>query len=211
ETGVDIHSICADYFMEMPFTSKDYSAVETSLFYLKYLIQIASMLKIKEIVIPCVDQSSLKSTYEQDKFIETIQDAVKLAEHLSVHLALETDLPPLEFKRLLQKCSSTAVTVNYDIGNSAALGFQPKEELQAYGNKITDIHIKDRKLNGSSIILGQGNANFDSFFEELLHYKYTGIFILQAYRDEDGIEVFKQQLDWISDKLDSYEKRLLKI
>ena len=34
----------------------------------------------------------------------------------------------------------------------------------SYGNKISDIHIKDRKLGGNSVILGKGDADFKSFF-----------------------------------------------
>ena len=38
------------------------------------------------------------------------------------------------------------MTVNYDTGNSAALGYDPDEEFKSYGHKITDLHIKDRLL-----------------------------------------------------------------
>ena len=87
--------------------------------------------------------------------------------------------------------------VNYDIGNSAGLGFNMVEELDQYGHHISDIHIKDRLLNGKSVLLGQGNANFELFFDTLLQYKYEGIFIMQAYRDEEGVEIFKKQLNFI--------------
>ena len=96
------------------------------------------------------------------------------------------------------------MTVNYDIGNSAALGFDSIEELDAYGDRITDIHIKDRTLNGSSVILGQGNANFDRFFQKLKECNYKGPFIMQAYRDDEGVEVFKRQLKWIRPYLDQF-------
>ena len=49
---------------------------------------------------------------------------------------------PLEFKRLLNLVPVDRVGVNYDIGNSASLGFPSKEEFAAYGDKITDVHIK---------------------------------------------------------------------
>ena len=88
------------------------------------------------------------------------------------------------------------MTVNYDIGNSAALGYDISEEFACYGNRISDIHIKDRLLGGGSVVLGDGNADFLKFFEMLKKLNYQGPFIMQAYRDEDGIGIFKKQLEW---------------
>ena len=89
------------------------------------------------------------------------------------------------------------ITVNYDIGNSAALGYNPIEELGVYGDRISDIHIKDRTLGGGPIVLGDGDADFDSFFNALSRIDYHGPFIMQAFRDDEGVEIFKSQLSWI--------------
>ena len=99
---------------------------------------------------------------------------------------------------MLNQLDSPFVTVNYDIGNSASLGYNPNDELSAYGERISDIHIKDRLLGGGSIVLGQGDADYDSFFSKLKDFNYQGPFIMQAYRDEEGVEIFKQQLNWIN-------------
>jgi len=106
-------------------------------------------------------------------------------------------LAPQPFIELLDKLNSKNITVNYDIGNSAALGFNSDEELEAYGDRITDIHIKDRVLGGGPVTLGEGNANFKKFFTKLKEFNYRGPLILQAYRDDEGVEIFKQQLEWI--------------
>ena len=59
---VKVRSICADYFMEAPIHSNNTAIVDKSLNVLDRLIKNASLLNIKNIVIPCVDQSSLKNT-----------------------------------------------------------------------------------------------------------------------------------------------------
>jgi L-ribulose-5-phosphate 3-epimerase len=123
---------------------------------------------------------------------------VEAAEKFKINLSLETDLQPNLFFELLERFDSEMVTVNYDIGNSAALEYDPDEELEAYGNKITDIHIKDRVFGGGPVTLGEGNADFSKFFNKLIEFDYQGPFIMQAYRDEEGIEIFKKQLSWIS-------------
>ena len=161
------------------------------------LLNSAEALRVTDVVIPCVDQSSLNGQDAADRFVQMLLPLVKIAEEKKINLALETDLPPKPFIELLDRFNSDRVTVNYDIGNSAALGYDTIEELNAYGTRITDIHIKDRFLNGGPAILGKGGADFISFFNKLLEVKYKGPFIMQAYRDDEGLEVFKQQLDWI--------------
>ena len=98
---------------------------------------------------------------------------------------------------MLDKLNSKNITVNYDIGNSAALGFDSDEELATYGDRITDIHIKDRVLGGGPVTLGEGNADFLKFFNKLEEFDYQGPFIMQAYRDDEGVKIFKRQLEWV--------------
>ena len=123
-------------------------------------------------------------------------------ESKNINLSLETDLPPKAFKKLLDQLNFKNITVNYDIGNSASLGFDSEEELDSYGHKISDVHIKDRILDGGSVVLGEGNADFERFFKKLEQFEYTGPFIMQAYRDNEGVSIFKKQLDWISQYLE---------
>ena len=194
--GVSVKSICADYFMEAPLHHHDEVEVEKSIKVLERLIESSSILGVNDIVIPCVDNSSLVGSHNANRFIENISGQIKNIEKRNINIALETDLPPRDFVNLLENINSNNVTINYDIGNSASLGFDPVEELECYGDRISDIHIKDRTLNGGPVVLGSGNANFDIFFEKLIGFDYKGIFIMQAYRDDNGVEIFKEQMDW---------------
>ena len=202
-TNVSVKTICADYFMEAPLHSTNNKVAEKSFKILERLLKTAKKLKITDIVIPCVDQSSLETKEAVDRFVEQITKIIPRIEKQDINLSLETDLPPKPFVELLDRLNSKNITVNYDIGNSAALGFDSDEELEAYGNRITDIHIKDRVLGGGPIVLGGGNANFSLFFNKLQEFSYKGPFIMQAYRDDEGVEIFKQQLAWIKPYLES--------
>jgi len=197
ETGVAVKTVCADYFMEAPLHSTDNKVSTKSFIVLERLLETAEALGITDIIIPCVDQSSLKNIEAVDRFVEKMVKIIPVIEKKNINLSLETDLPPKQFIELLDRLNSRNITVNYDIGNSAALGFDCNEELTAYGNKITDIHIKDRVLNGGPITLGEGNANFYKFFTKLKEFDYQGPFIMQAYRDDEGVEIFKKQLNWV--------------
>ena len=204
KTGVKVTTVCADYFMEAPLQSLSREMVKESKKVLLTLIQNSTQLGITDIVIPCVDQSSLIDSASKERFIENIQSSIELAEQFNINLSLETDLGPAQFVELLEMLNSSKVTVNYDTGNSASLGYEPVDELLAYGDRISDIHIKDRKYGGGSVVLGKGDTKFKTFFKALSRINYQGPFIMQAYRDEEGINVFKKQMDWIKLKIEAY-------
>lgn len=198
-TGVKVESVCADYFMESPlFRNRELSkSIET----LIKLIKNVSFLGVNNIIIPCVDNSRFQSDSDKLEFIENMIQPLSYAQEYKVNLSLETDLNPLNFARLLDKFSSEYLTVNYDVGNSASLGYDSTEEFRAYGDRISDIHIKDRLLNGSSVLLGTGNTDFNKFFKLLEKLDYSGPLIMQAYRDDEGVDVFLSQYDWIKQRL----------
>ena len=196
ETGVQVRSICADYFMEAPLHSEDPTIRKRSLQVISALIENGAKIGVTDIVIPCVDNSSI-SNKTASLFVKQLSKVLEIAENKKINLSLETDLPPKSFLALLDSFDSKMVTVNYDIGNSASLGFDVIEELNCYGHRISDIHIKDRIFDGGPVKLGHGNANFSVFFNKLKEFNYTGPFIMQAYRDNEGLIIFKEQLEWI--------------
>ena len=196
-TGVKVISVCADYFLEAPLHSENSQKADQSIEVLHKLLKTAAELGVRDIVIPCVDQSSIQNDRKQSKLQEVLSTLIPDAERCGVNLSLETDLNVHQFGELLTKLDSPRVTVNYDIGNSASLGYDPAEELEAYGERISDIHIKDRLLGGGSVKLGTGNANIPVFLKLIENFNYSGPLIMQAYRDDDGFGVFKEQLDWV--------------
>ena len=202
ETGVNVKTICADYFMEAPFHSIDEAVAKNSISILEKLLTVSKQLGVTDIVIPCVDQSSLADASAVERFVAAITPFIGEIEKKNINLSLETDLDPKAFVNLLNNFDSKHITVNYDIGNSAALGFDPVEELDAYGDKITDIHIKDIMLSAGPVTLGEGDANLDRFFGKLAELDYQGPFIMQAYRYNEGVEIFKKQLAWVKPYLE---------
>mgnify|MGYP001359207227 CR=1 FL=1 len=201
KSGVRVLSICADYFMEAPIHSNNFTVVDKSLTTLEHLIKNASLLNVSNIIIPCVDKSSFKNDKDIDTFVNNIKLVIKSAERANINLCLETDLAPKKFANMLDTIGSNNVMINYDIGNSTSKGYDSDEEFRCYGDKIVHLHIKDRLLGGSSVSLGTGDANFSKFFNLLLKYNYAGLIIFEAFRDDEGIEIFKKQYNWFKDQL----------
>ncbi len=201
-SGIQVKSICADYFMTAPLHNAAFDSICHSQDILKRLIVNGAKIGVKDIVIPCVDQSSLLHAQASvEQFVANLQPIITLAEYHQVNLALETDLAPEPFAELLHRVNSARITVNYDTGNSAALGYDVRQEFAAYGSRISDIHIKDRIKNGGSVLLGTGDTDFAAFFSVLAKTNYTGPVILQAYRDDEGLAIFKQQLAWYNSQV----------
>jgi hexulose-6-phosphate isomerase len=125
-----------------------------------------------------------------------MQDAFKLAKDLDIKISLETDLSPIAFKELLEQIDLNFIQANYDIGNSASLGYDPEEELDAYGQRILNVHVKDRKLGGTTVPLGTGSADIQGVFQKLNEIGYAGGITMQAARGENDIDIAKEQLSY---------------
>jgi hexulose-6-phosphate isomerase len=171
--------------------------------YLATILKNAKEVGAIGIEIPFVDNSSIKNEKEKQEFTDAMKDAFNLAKDLELKISLETDLPPLEFQELLENIDLDHVQANYDIGNSASLGFDPKEELEAYGLKILNVHVKDRKLGSTTVPLGSGNANINYVFQKLKEIGYIGGLTMQASRGENDIETAKEQLQYVRNLLNN--------
>src|ERR1019366_7308791 len=101
------------------------------------------------IEIPFVDNSAIQTPMELEDVARCIKDCAPLAHANKICLCLETSLAPEPFAQLLRRIDHPAAKVNYDIGNSASLGYDTREELAAYGLSIATVHIKDRVKGGS--------------------------------------------------------------
>ena len=207
QSGVHVKTVCADYFMDAPLHSDDLNVATLSAAVLRQLILHSQNIGITDIIIPLVDQSSVATLESQDRFINALTPFLIDLEEQDINLNLETDLGPSEFKHLLAQIDSKRVTVNYDTGNSAGMGYDPEQEFAAYGDRITDIHIKDRLKDGFSVCLGQGSANFSKIFKCVQNYGYTGPFIMQAFRDDEGLEIFNTQLTWLRSLINSIDEK----
>ena len=196
-TGVRIDYVCADIFMQQPLVRMMEDTKSQNKEYLASILKNAKEIGAIGVEIPFVDNSSIKNETEKQEFIGVMQDAFKLAKEMDLKISLETDLPPIDFKVLLENIDLDYVQANYDIGNSASLGFDPKEELEAYGLKILNVHVKDRKLGSTTVPLGTGNANINYVFQKLQEIGYSGGLTMQAARGENDIVTAKEQLEYV--------------
>ena len=195
--GVRVDFICADYFMESPFVRMSPEKLAHNCSVLMKAIDQAALLGVKGIEIPCVDASAIHSRAEEDELASAIEPCLDYADEKRIEIGLEASLPPNRFQALLKRIEHPVLKANYDTGNSASLGYNPKEEIDAYGSWINNVHIKDRVLGGGTVPLGTGNADIPRFLKLLKLSGYSGGFHLQAARGADDVATarhYKEQL-----------------
>lgn len=194
ETGVKIEFVCADIFMQQPFVRVAQSTVEENKKYLNQILINSKKIGAIGVEIPFVDSSSIKNGVEETELISRLQEGFDLAEEIGMSISLETDLDANAFKELLERINLENVGANYDIGNSASLGYDPQVELNAYGERILNVHVKDRKFKGTTVPLGSGDANIKAVFSKLKEIHYSGGITMQAARGVNDVAIAKEQL-----------------
>ena len=186
---LDVNSLTDDSCMQAPFWKadrEDFLSLSKDFLNVCYA---CSEMGIELVVVPLVDNGSLENDWQRSTLISFLQDFAPKFRDFGLKIVFESDMPPQELAEFISAFPNDVFGLNYDIGNSASLGFAPEEEFQAYRNSIKNIHVKDRILNGTTVELGSGNADFESVFLELALCKYNGNFILQTARSEDGRHV----------------------
>jgi hexulose-6-phosphate isomerase len=196
ETGIKIEFVCADIFMQQPFVRVSNSTVEENKRYLNQILINAKKIGAIGVEIPFVDSSSIKNGVDYSELISRLQKGFELAGEIGIGISLETDLDANAFKELLERVNLEHVKANYDIGNSASLGYDPMEELNSYGHKIWNVHVKDRKLKGTTVPLGSGDAKIKQVFTKLKEIQYSGGITMQAARGENDVSTAKEQLTY---------------
>lgn len=184
--NLNIPSLTGDCFMQAPFW-KAKSRVKNELISNFFLVcEACSTVGIGLIVVPLVDNGKITCREEEDCIVSFMSSHADFFGRLNLRICFESDYPPDELARFMSRLPRHRFGINYDVGNSAALGYDPLEEFRAFGDQIVNVHIKDRLLGGTTVPLGQGNANFTLIMQLLRIHMYDGNYILQTARAQDS-------------------------
>jgi hexulose-6-phosphate isomerase len=201
--GLKVGSITGDCFMQAPFWKLAGPERMERLADLQAVIAAAGAVGADRVVVPLVDNGSVDTPDEIANFLEGVLACAALLRDQGVRIAIESDLPPTELAALIAQLPRDLAGVNLDIGNSASLGWSPEIEIPTLGDRIINVHVKDRVLGGSTVPLGEGDADFPSVFRHLAQIGYGGALILQTARAADGdhagvlANYRRMVLDWL--------------
>ena len=202
--NLSIPSLTGDCFMQKPFWKTIKSDNSNLVFDLENILEASKKVGIKMILIPLVDNGKIENLTQENLFVDVCLSMQSFLKNNQMFLIFESDYPPDKLSKFIDRFPSEQYGINYDIGNSAALGFNPLNEFDKYGDRIINVHVKDRILNGNTVPLGKGNADFNLVFDLLDKYSYKGNYILQTARSKKNehikvINDYKQMLiSWLS-------------
>lgn len=182
---IAIPSVTGDCFMQAPFWKAEDEESQSLLEDFALVLESSATLGVTYIVIPLVDNGSIENDIQACTLKEGLYQFNQRLHETGVKIVFESDFAPTELASFISHFDPELYGVNYDIGNSAALGFNLEAEMKAYGDRILNVHVKDRILGGTTVPLGTGNADLPKAVAELVHTGYTGYYILQTARAED--------------------------
>lgn len=179
--NIKINSITCDFLMQDTFyKKKKITKYSENNFY--NFLENCSQIKIKTIVIPLVDKSSIKNYNEENNVISFFSNIENFLKKKRISIAFESDFNFDKLKRFIDKFNPELFGINYDIGNSAGLNYNYKKEMQAYFHRIKNVHIKDKNKKNITVPLFSGKAQILEVINFLINNGYNGNFILQPAR-----------------------------
>jgi len=205
--GLTVPSLTGDCFMQAPFWKTE--GIERGALQRDFLAVVRACAAggVTMVVVPLVDNGRLENSEQEDTLVTFLQQESSFLEGEGVQVVFESDFGPAELARFIGRLDPDLFGINYDIGNSAALGFSPAEEITAYGRRILGVHVKDRALGGGTVPLGLGAADFEAVFGGLQRVGYTGHYVLQTARaaDDDHVGVLCRYRDMTLEWLGRHE------
>lgn len=204
--GFSIPSLTGDCFMQAPFYKVEGDEAQSLKRDFIAIAKACVAIGISMMVMPLVDNGRLENVAQEDELVAFLNDQKAFLKENGLKVVFESDFGPAELARFIGRLDGDLFGVNYDIGNSAALGLDPVEEFAAYGHRVLNVHIKDRPLGGTTVPLGTGDADFITVYAALARAGYDGNYILQtaratdddhsgvlaSYRDMAGTEIERQ-------------------
>ncbi len=184
--GIRVRSLTADCVMEAPFYNTTDREWAGRLDDLKGLIDACAQSGIVLLVIPLVDNGRLVNEAQEDALRQGLVPFTPTLRDSGVRVVFESDFPPQRLREFIDTFPPEVYGLNYDTGNSAALGYDPREEIERYGARIWNVHVKDRRRGGTTVPLGTGAADLPTVFRLLVRSGYAGDYILQTARAAHG-------------------------
>ncbi len=201
ESGVTVRSVCADYFMEHPFSRVTSSQRTASIEVLNRLIEQAARLGTNVILLPVLEIAEVRTAAELEDLVRALQACLPVAEEHGVQIGLETELPAKQYRDLIELVDHPLVGAYYDIGNAAGKGYDLAEDVAALHDLLVGVHVKDKPLGGVNVRLGTGAVNFDAVLRALALLGYEGSFVLQSALDDDYLAIADAQARFLRERL----------
>lgn len=190
-------TVCADYIQQLPLTVSESCIRDTHVKNLIKTIESASEIGAHCVLVPCFEEYLLPSAAYSNILIEALRSVVGDAQKLGIKLGLEMNWLVESQIDLVRQIAHPALGLYYDTGNATALGSDVYSDILTIGSLLVGIHIKDRIVKGGSVLLGEGDTDFEAVFIALHQMGYKGPLILETPRGKRPADTARRHLDFI--------------
>ena len=197
--NVNVDSITLDNFVEAPIHKiNEMSGNSSKISDFYWVIENLFETQIRTLVLPIVNEAGSFTNFDLENLINSLNEITNHLQYGNFRVAVECEFDLDSIQRLLDSTDPNFIGVNFDMGNSAALGHDPEEELTICNGRIFNVHIKDRPYNGKTTKLGTGDVQFNVVAESFKKMKYEENLILQVAREfkKDEYETVKEWIDF---------------
>jgi len=175
-----ISSYCADTLVDTRITNEKYLQE-----HLQPICESATRNEVSTITIPLLEASSVEDTGVRQKFKSLILEYAKKYPNLKFSFECELSIDGL--RDILELSDNFYIT--YDTGNITSYGLDHVEYIDAFHQRINNVHLKDRTYDAKTVHPTTGDTNFELIFDKLTSVGYNGPYTLQTARGKTGKEV----------------------
>lgn len=177
-TGIEAASICLHLlnYREHSPASDMSEHRETAHEIIRKTIEACVYIGASVILVPFFGTASPRSEDQIQRLMDEMKRLSSIAEDKGVCLGLETSLNATDVLRIIEGVGSDYVQVYFDTGNTAGIGYDMVQEIEALGKHIVQTHIKDSP--GGT--LGGGQIDFRSAIRAFRKVGFGGYLMLET-------------------------------
>lgn len=181
QTGVATASICLHSYWRYSFADPDPTVRARAGRIARETAEIAAELGARHILIPLTCPEGVEAATARERWIEGVGACAGVAETCGVLFDLENvgrsfGNTPRQIMDMVEAIASPVVKVYYDPGNAVADGLDPQQGIEALGQRIGQVHVKE--IGGK--LLGQGRVPWPQLIAALKQIGYTGWLVLET-------------------------------
>lgn len=144
-------------------------------------IEIAQKLEIPILQIPSFGASELRTDMDIVSTAELMRYTCEQTKGTRIQVCTENVLPPTKLVSFIEQVNAPNFKVYYDTANPHSMArLDAIKLLDASYPYLAQVHLKDTKDNGDSVLLGEGDTDFQQTLDHLGRIGYEGWYVLES-------------------------------
>ena len=211
EEGMQILTMCLSGHKRFPLGSPDPETVRAGMEVMEKAIRLSLELGIRVIQLSGFDVTDDRERTAETRmrYIDSLHDAVRMAERYCVTLAIEPVegnlLAVSDTMEVVRMIDSLFLQIYPDVANIKSLGIDPLPELPYGRGHIAAVHMRDSLpgIYDATIPFGTGQLDFDGVFRTLRGMRYCGPLVVEMWNEDrpDYMEYITQARTYMEEHI----------